>query len=107
MTDAAVRACDCSDHQLDAVGCDCGGEPRPRATLAERLAEQDRVGNALIERALDREHRAEAAHWEAERLADAARGWAWDPDWGDQPMDEHVRALLAHREATNPARLAA
>ena len=98
--------CDCSDHQLDAVGCECGGTPRVRQTPDERLAEQDRVANALIERAFERDHRAEMAYYEAERLKDLARGWAWDPAWGEQPADEHVRTMLTHRDATTPANVA-
>ena len=99
---AAPAVCDCSDLQLDAVGCECGGEPRMRPTLAERIAEQDRVADALIERALDREHRAEAAYWEAEFEKDRARGWNWDPSWGPQPFDEHLRARLAIMEPVLP-----
>lgn len=88
---SAVTVCDCSDHQLDAVGCECGGTPRVRQTYDEMVAEHDRVANALIERALDRQERAEAAYWEAERQKDLARGWNWDAAWGDQPYDQHIR----------------
>lgn len=96
MLATVISICDCSDLQLDVVGCECGGERRHRPTYAERVAEQDRVADALIERALDREHRAEMAYYEAEREKDLARGWNWDPSWGDQPADQHVRAYLAH-----------
>lgn len=91
---AATALCDCSDHQLDAVGCECGGEPRARQTYEEMVAQQDRVANALIERALDRQERAERAYWDAEREKDLARGYDWDPAWGEQQPDQHVRAHL-------------
>jgi hypothetical protein len=98
------KTCDCSDLQIDVVGCDCGGTPRPRMTLDERIAEQDRVAGALIDKAMEREFRAEQAYWEAEMAKDEARVFAWDPSWDQQPSDEHVRA---YRTLTEPTRLAA
>lgn len=95
VTSVAVAVCDCSDHQLDAVGCECGGTPRVRPTYDEMVAEHDRVANALIERALDRQERAEAAYWEAEHQKDLARGWNWDAAWGQQPYDQQVRDFRA------------
>lgn len=102
-----VEACDCSDHQLDAVGCECGGTPRHRPSVMEMLEQQDRVANALIEKALDREHRAEMAYYESERERIEALGWNWDPSWGEQPFDQHVRAMLAERDARDAKRAAA
>ncbi len=99
--------CECSDLQLDAVGCECEGAPRPRMTLEERIRHQDRVVDALIERALDREHRAEAAYWEAELEKDRTLGNQWDPSWGTQPHDQHVRARLDVLDASHPERMAA
>jgi hypothetical protein len=107
MLTIVSSVCDCSDLQLDVVGCECGGEPRARMTYAERVAEQDRIADALIERAMDREHRAEMAYYEAEREKDLARGWKWDPSWGDQPADEHVRAYLAHLDKVETILIAA
>jgi hypothetical protein len=102
-----VAVCDCSDLQLDVVGCECGGEPRRRPTYEERVAEQDRIADALIERALDREERAERADWEAEQAKDLARGWDWDAAWGEQPADQHVRAFRAEVERVEAILVAA
>jgi hypothetical protein len=104
---AAVVMCDCSDLQLDLVGCACQGEPRRRPTYAERVAEQDRVANALIERAYDRDQRAEAAYWEAEFAKDQARGNEWDPAFGEQPYDQHVRDHLTRIERVEAILIAA
>ena len=98
------KTCDCSELQIDVVGCDCGGIPRARMTLLERIAEQDRVANALIDKAMEREFLAEQAFWKAEGAKEEARGFSWDPSWGGQPSDEHVRA---YRTLCEPTRLAA
>jgi len=102
-----VQVCDCSDHQLDAVGCECDGTPHHRPGIMEMLEQQDRVANALIEKALDREHRAEMAYYESERKRSEALGWNWNPSWGEQPFDQHVRTRLAERDRRNGDRTAA
>lgn len=104
---AAVVMCDCSDLQLDLVGCACQGAPRRRQTHAERVAEQDRVVDALIERAYDREQRAEAAYWEAEFAKDQACGNEWDAAWGEQPYDQHVRDFLTEKNRVEAILIAA
>jgi len=104
---STVAVCDCSDLQLDVVGCECGGEPRRRPTYAEQVAEQDRIVDALISKAMDREERAERAYWEAEQAKDLARGWNWDDAWGQQPADQHVRAFRAETDRVEAILVAA
>lgn len=47
---------------------------------------------------------AELEYWAEEQMvqlrAEAeGRGWDWEPQWGDQPYDEHCRAALRAKSA--------
>jgi hypothetical protein len=105
--DATTAECDCSDAQLDHVGCDCGRGPRRRPTYAEQVADQDRVCDELIDKAMEREHLAEMAYWDAFMAEEEKRGYAWDPKMGEQPADEHVRAFRTTEEQAEKVLLAA